>query len=78
VAETKPMHLRLSRHEWCLRHACFMESYFQRCYPSSFFVRRSWDSDVESLLTLMSFMPANNFCNLLYFSHVLDIVLDTK
>jgi hypothetical protein len=43
-----------------------------------FFVRRSWDGDAESLLTLMPFMPVNNFCHLLYFGYVLDVVLDSK
>jgi hypothetical protein len=74
----KPMHLRLSCQERHLQQACFKESYIQCCYPSSFFVQRSWDGDAKSLLTLMPFMPANNFCNLLYFGYVLDIVLDSK
>jgi hypothetical protein len=78
VAETKPAHLRLSCQERRLWQAYFKESYIQCCYPSSFFVQRSWDGDVESLLTLMSFMPANNFCSLLYFGYVLDVVLDSK
>jgi hypothetical protein len=78
VAEMKPMHLRLSCQERHLQQACFKESYIQCCYPSSFFVQRSWDGDAESLLTLMPFMPANNFCNLLYFGYVLNVVLDSK
>jgi hypothetical protein len=78
VAETKLAQIRLSRQERRLRQACFKESYIQRCYPSSFFVQRSWDGDAESLLTLMPFMSANNFCSLLCFSYVLDVVLDSK
>jgi hypothetical protein len=78
VAETKPTHLRLPCQERRLRQACFKESYDQRCYPSSFFVLRSWDGDAELLLTLMPFMPANNFCNFLCFGYVLDVVLDSK
>jgi hypothetical protein len=37
VAEMKPTHLRLPCQEWHLWHACFKESYIQRCYPSSSF-----------------------------------------
>jgi hypothetical protein len=77
VAETKPAHLRLSRQEQRLRQACFKESYIQRCYPSPSFVQRSWDGDAESLLTLMPFMPTNNFCSLLCFGYVFGIVLDS-
>jgi hypothetical protein len=64
MAEMKPTHLRLSRQERHPRQARLKESYIQRCYPSTFFVRRSCDGDVESLLTLMPFMPANTFCSL--------------
>jgi hypothetical protein len=46
--KTKPARLRLPRQEWRLRQACFMESYLQHCYPTSSFVQRSWDGDVES------------------------------
>jgi hypothetical protein len=74
----KSAHLRLSRQEQCLRQACFKESYIQRYYPSSSFVQRSWDGDAESLLTLMSFMSAISFCNLLYFDYVLVVILDSK
>jgi hypothetical protein len=41
-------------------------------------MQRSWDGDAELLLTLMAFMPANSFCNFLYFGYVLDVVLDPK
>jgi hypothetical protein len=41
-------------------------------------VQRSWDGDAESLLTLMSFMSAISFCNLLYFDYVLVVILDSK
>jgi hypothetical protein len=74
----KPTHLRLSRQEQRLRQVCFKESYIQRCYPSTFFVQRSWDGDVESLLTLMPFMLANNFCSLICFCYILDVVRDFK
>jgi hypothetical protein len=40
-------------------------------------VQRSWDGDDESLLTLMPFMPANSFCNFLYFGYVLVVALDS-
>jgi hypothetical protein len=76
--EMKPTHLRLPRQERRLRQACFKESYVRWCYPSFFFVQRSWDGDAESLITLMPFMPVNNFCSLLYFGYVLDVVLDSK
>jgi hypothetical protein len=78
VAEMKSAHLRLSLQEWHLRQACFKESYIQRCYPSSSSVQRSWDGDAELWLTLMPSMPANNFCSLLYFGYVLDVILDFK
>jgi hypothetical protein len=45
--------------------------------PFFFFVQSSWDGDAESLLTLMPFMPVNNFCHL-YFGYVLNVVLDSK
>jgi hypothetical protein len=78
VVETKLTHLRLPHQQWHMRHACFKESYTQRCYPSSSFVQRSWDGDAEPLVILKPFMPANNFCNLLYFGYVLYVVLDSK
>jgi hypothetical protein len=40
---------------------CFKESYIQRCHHSSSFVQRTWDGDAELWLTLIPFMPANNF-----------------
>jgi hypothetical protein len=46
--------------------------------PFFFLCAEEWDGDTELLLTLMLFMHANNFCNLLYFSYILDIVLDFK
>jgi hypothetical protein len=57
MAKTKPACLRLPRQERRLRQACFKESYVQRCYPSSSFVQTNWDDDVESLLSLIAFMP---------------------
>jgi hypothetical protein len=74
----KPAHLRLSRQERRIWQACYKESYIQCCYPSPSFVQMSWDGDAESSLTLMLFIPANNFCSLLCFSYVLDVVLDSK
>jgi hypothetical protein len=76
--EMKPTHLRLPRQEQHLQHACFKENYIQHCYPSPSFVQRSWDGDAELWLTLMPFMPANNFCSFLYFGYVLDVVLGSK
>jgi hypothetical protein len=77
VAETKPAHLRLPRQERHPWQACFKESYIQHCYPSSSFVQRSWDGDAGLWLTLMAFMPIDNFCSFLYFGYVLDAVLDS-
>jgi hypothetical protein len=74
----KPARLRLPRQEWCVRQTCFKESYIQRYYPSSSFIQRSWDGDAESLLTLMPFVVANSFCNLLYFGYILIVILDFK
>jgi hypothetical protein len=78
MTEIKPVHLRLSRQERRLQHACFKESYIQHRYPSPSFVQRSLDGDAGLWLTLMPFMPANNFCSFLYFGYVLDVVLDSK
>jgi hypothetical protein len=48
AVEMKLAHLRLLRQEWCLRQACFKESYILRCYLISSFVQRSGDGDAES------------------------------
>jgi hypothetical protein len=78
VAEMKPTHLRLPHRERHLRQACFKESYIHRCYPSFSFVQRSWGGNAGLWLTLMPFMSVNNFCSLLYFIYILDVVLDFK
>jgi hypothetical protein len=57
LADTKSTHLRPSRQERLLWQACLKNSHVQRCYPSSSFVQSSWDGDVESLVSLMPFMP---------------------
>jgi hypothetical protein len=57
VVKTKPVCLRLPRQERRSWQACFKESYVQHCYHSSSFVKRSWDVGVESLPSLMPFMP---------------------
>jgi hypothetical protein len=41
-------------------------------------VQISWDGDAGLWLTLMPFMPTNNFCNFLCFGYVLNVVLDSN
>jgi hypothetical protein len=76
--ETKPAHLRLPHQERHLQQSFFKESHIQRCYPSLSFVQRRWNGDAGLWLTLMPFMPTNNFYSFLCFSYVLDVVLDSK
>jgi hypothetical protein len=75
--ETKLAHLRLPHQEWRLQQGCFKESYIQHCYPSPTFVQRSWDGDARLWLTLMPFMPVNNFCSFLCFDYVLNVACNT-